>query len=251
MLRFPWRFRKPPPPPPPAPASLISNDACGLVAFAALLVCACYASAPPTSRSGLSASRVYSLAAALLAGATLLLKLTEPGISSIDAFYLAALTFTTIGYGDIAHPASTAGRAVVMLLAVGGIGFFGTMVELVHEARDATDGALFQRLGLRGTPRALALCGVNAACGVLLCRWLSDDPELPSSVFDAIYWSVITSTSVGFGDHYPTSTVGKLATVAYALLSMQACGNATGVAKDYLVALCTVRVPPKRDYLDY
>ena len=88
---------------------------------------------------------------------------------------------------------------------------------------------------------------VNAGLGVVLCECLADDASLPKgSTFEAVYWSVITSTSVGFGFFHPATDIGKLATVAYAFLTMQACANAMDVAKDYLIDLCTVKAaaPP-------
>ena len=228
----------PPPPPPP----FISSGATGLILLSFTFAAAVFATwhHAPTS-SGLSARRVYSLSAALLAGSTLLLTALEPGISAVDALYLCVMTFTTIGYGDIAHPVSTAGRAVVMCLALGGIAFFSVTIELFHAAREATDGALIRKLGLNGHVAAFAMLAVNAIIGVVLCQCLSEDTELPKqSIFDGVYWSIITVTSVGFGDHYPTSDVGKLAVCAYALLSMQAAGNAMDFGREYLEALCTV-----------
>ena len=52
-------------------------------------------------------------------------------------------------------------------------------------------------------------------------------------------WSLITSTSVGFGDHYPSTDEGKLAVCAYAFATMQAAGNACDVASEFLQGLCT------------
>ena len=228
----------PPPPPPP----FISSGATGLILLSVAFAAAVFATwhHAPTS-SGLSARRVYSLSAALLAGSTLLLTALEPEISAVDALYLCVMTFTTIGYGDIAHPVSTGGRAVVMCLALGGIAFFSVTIELFHAAREATDGALIRKLGLNGHVAAFAMLAVNAIIGVVLCQCLSEDPELPKqSIFDGVYWSIITGTSVGFGDHHPTSDVGKLAVCAYALLSMQAAGNAMDFGREYLETLCTV-----------
>ena len=61
-------------------------------------------------RLNLSIGVLCAAAACLLAAATLLLTVAEPGISAIDALYLSVMTFTTIGYGDIEHPASAPGR---------------------------------------------------------------------------------------------------------------------------------------------
>ena len=82
--------------------------------FAAFLVASLLAG--PT-KSGLSARRVYTLSAILLAGATLAISNAEE-CSAVDAFYLSTMVFTTIGYGDIDHPVTPAGRATVMALAL-------------------------------------------------------------------------------------------------------------------------------------
>ena len=206
--------------------------------FAAFLVASLLAG--PT-KSGLSARRVYTLSAILLAGATLAISNAEE-CSAVDAFYLSTMVFTTIGYGDIDHPVTPAGRATVMALALGGISFFGVTMELFHAAREATDGAVLKRLGLGDGTVAIAMLVVNALLGVALCEYLADDLALPKgNTLDAAYWAIITGSSVGFGDHHPTTEAGKLVVCAYAYLSMQATGNAMDVAKDWLVSACTVR----------
>ena len=161
------------------------------------------------------------------------------------------MTFTTIGYGDIEHPASPAGRVLVSLLALGGIAFFAVTLEMVHSMRRRADGAALG--SLLGVPShsdllAGAMLAVNLALGAALCGFLTDDHEMPKGVLDSLYWCVITSTSVGFGDFHPTSALGKVCVCVYALFTMQATANAMEVAKEKLVLLCTTpSAPAKRD----
>ena len=241
---------KQPPPPPPVRVQIVSEDALLLTFFAAgvLLII----SLAPLSEPGkISARRVYSLSAALLAASTLALTAFEPNISAIDSFYLACMTFTTIGYGDVEYPASPAGRVLVSLLALGGIAFFAVTLEMVHSMRRRTDGAALGSLfGVPSHSDLLAggMLAVNFALGAGLCSFLTDDHEMPKGVLDSLYWCVITSTSVGFGDFHPTTALGKVCVCAYAFCTMQATANAMDVAKEKLIQLCTTpSAPTKRD----
>lgn len=40
------------------------------------------------------------------------------------------------------------------------------------------------------------------------------EPDIFDSYFDALYWATVTLTTVGYGDVYPESTLGKLITMA-------------------------------------
>ena len=237
-------------PQPPVPVPLVSEDALLLTMFAAgvLLIISL---APPGESGNISVRRVYSLSAALLAASTLALTAFEPDISAVDSFYLACMTFTTIGYGDIEHPASPAGHVLVSLLALGGIAFFAVTLEMVHSMRRRADGAALG--SLLGVPShsdllAVGMLAVNLALGAVLCSFLTDDHEMPKGVLDSLYWCVITSTSVGFGDFHPTTALGKVCVCTYAFCTMQATANAMDVAKEKLVQLCTTpSAPAKRD----
>ncbi len=45
-------------------------------------------------------------------------------------------------------------------------------------------------------------------------------PDLYRNIFDAIWWAVISLTSVGYGDVYPVTTAGRLFTLAMVLIGM-------------------------------
>ena len=45
-------------------------------------------------------------------------------------------------------------------------------------------------------------------------------PDIYSNIFDAIWWAVISLTSVGYGDIYPLTTAGRLLTLAMVLTGM-------------------------------
>ena len=60
----------------------------------------------------------------------------------------------------------------------------------------------------------LAVCSM--AFGYVLISALvvfNVEPETFSDFFEAIYWAVVSLTTVGYGDIYPTSTIGRIVTM--------------------------------------
>lgn len=174
--------------------------------------------------------RVATLGAALLGGATWAYTAVEPHLSLVDGFYLTVVTLSTVGYGDVT-PASPAGKALTVVLALLGLGFFaGVLVPAWGAVRRHLDGRLFGAHRVAGPSAgaalALAMFGVQLAVGVGLCNALPGDARLPkvtdaASFLDAVYFLVVTSTSIGYGDHFPTTDRGKLAVALYILASLQ------------------------------
>ena len=39
------------------------------------------------------------------------------------------------------------------------------------------------------------------------------EPQSFDNFFDAIYWATVSLTTVGYGDIYPTSTIGRIGTM--------------------------------------
>ena len=46
------------------------------------------------------------------------------------------------------------------------------------------------------------------------------EPETFGSFFDAVYWATISLTTVGYGDIYATSTIGKVVTMLSSLFGI-------------------------------
>lgn len=62
---------------------------------------------------------------------------------------------------------------------------------------------------------AFLTLATSSICLILFNSWLFFEAELNinpkvDSFFDCIYWSVTTSTTVGYGDIFPTTVMGKL-----------------------------------------
>jgi voltage-gated potassium channel Kch len=64
--------------------------------------------------------------------------------------------------------------------------------------------------------RSLARLAVIAIASGTIFYWLFED----LSVVDALYFSVTTLTTVGYGDYSPETTAGKLFTVVYVLVGV-------------------------------
>jgi voltage-gated potassium channel len=101
------------------------------------------------------------------------------GYSWLEAFYMVAITLSTVGYREI-RPLSPTGQIFTMLLLVGGIGaFFYTAVALVEKV---VQGEFQQFFGKRRMQKKIdALTGHYLVCGFgrigeVICRELVSKP---------------------------------------------------------------------------
>jgi voltage-gated potassium channel len=103
--------------------------------------------------------------------------LLEKDYSLFDSLYMTVITLTTVGYGEIPVPLSTAGRTFTMLLLLGGVfTLFYTATELI---RAVVSGELQGILGRQRMERSLAglrdhliVCGFGRM-GRLVCKEFS------------------------------------------------------------------------------
>ena len=101
---------------------------------------------------------------------------------------------------------------------------------------DAEAESLKEQLQYRSRSRRGGVPGVAAATvglGVALFTQLEGWEPL-----DAAYYSVITGTTIGYGDKAPVTDNGKLAAAVYALIAVNVVGGLLSPAADYLSALC-------------
>ena len=81
----------------------------------------------------------------------------------------------------------------------------------------------------------LAWLGVMALCSAWMYvaeRGLNKAIESP---FDALWWGVVTLTTVGYGDVYPVTTEGRIAAMALMLLGIGLFGAITATITSYLM----------------
>eukprot|EP00941_MAST-03F_sp_MAST-3F-sp1_P003968 g3968.t1 len=172
-----------------------------------------------------SFTRLNLAAFVLLILGTLCFEYLEKELSHLDAFYLSGITLTTVGYGDFS-PTNEKSKIFMIVLSMFGLGIFGGVIEEIGKWRDN----LPFKTGMQGMLLVLATtCGA----GVFLFSNLPMNPDgSPLGVSDAVYFSVVTGTSIGYGDISPQTDTAKLATVLYALFSLAAVGFVCDVLKD-------------------
>ena len=73
--------------------------------------------------------------------------------------------------------------------------------------------------------------GVLAGGYILLSAliMLQVEPESFESFFDAIYWAVVTLTTVGYGDIYPTSDIGRIVSMLSSFMGIAIVALPTGI----------------------
>ena len=166
------------------------------------------------------------------------------GDKKINALYCSTITLTTVGYGDICPgDIDEKGKVFLVLLSFAGLGFFcGPVMDFAASWKDSvpvrapvplyfssarpSDASIHQG-GVPGV--AAATVGLGVALFTQLEGW---EP------LDAAYYSVITGTTIGYGDKAPVTDNGKLAAAVYALIAVNVVGGLLSPAADYLSALC-------------
>ena len=64
------------------------------------------------------------------------------------------------------------------------------------------------------------------------------EPDTFDNFFDAIYWAAISLTTIGYGDIYATSTIGKAITIISALVGLMIIALPTGIITAGIFELC-------------
>ncbi|MCA9720063.1 MAG: two pore domain potassium channel family protein [Myxococcales bacterium] len=152
--------------------------------------------------------------------------------------------------GHVAARAGPSAAAITVLALVGGaLPFVGLVVALSRVVRDRTR---FRLMILLQTYAALVLIfatlyallqvagSTPAVRGMAL--WAGDLPTLHAILGDALYLSVITITTVGFGDLAPLSPLAKLLTALEGLAGIAFMGLALG----HYFSVCTHCASPER-----
>mgnify|MGYP003954525673 CR=1 FL=1 len=142
----------------------------------------------------------------------------------VNAVYCSVITLTTVGYGDIC-PAAPAleGKVFLIALSFAGLGFFcGPIMDLTSSWSNSVPGG---KLGV-----VVATLGLGVAMFTKLEGW---------APMDAVYYSTITGTTIGYGDMYPQTDNGKLAAALYALIAVNVVGELLNPAKEMLTHFVT------------
>lgn len=69
------------------------------------------------------------------------------------------------------------------------------------------------------------------------------EPESFPTLFDGIWWAVVTASTVGFGDFVPKTVIGRLAGIALIL-------TGAGFLSTYFISLATAAVTRQNDFLE-
>lgn len=190
----------------------------------------------------------------------------EPDFDTfIDTVYFIAITVTTVGYGDMS-PKSDAGKIFVMVFIVVGVALAGVMMTKItdwmletqknavkrneqkaQEMMQKDLAKLKQNLGahvseaelarslsskeaqgkskVEANPIASALVVISivVTLGAVVMGQLEG-----ISFLDGCYWSIVTSTTVGYGDVTPKSDDGRIFASFYAFITVGVMGWAVG-----------------------
>ncbi|GAA91979.1 TOK2 potassium channel [Aspergillus luchuensis IFO 4308] len=198
--------------------------------------------------------RAFTLAAFLLGGAAIYIPIE--GWSLTDSLYWSAYTILTIGIGNIV-PKTHLGRSLLIPYATGGITCLGLFVSSITSfSRKMGELRLkfeleAEGIHLHGSPhrdivklrqikvhrqsRHRWIVFIFSSCAWLLL-WLVSARIFKSSergqgwtYFESLYFTFVSLTTIGYGDFYPTSNLGKSFFVFWALLAVPVMTTLIGV----------------------
>ena len=156
----------------------------------------------------------------LVTSAAGFIRVYEPQLGPIDALYWTIVTLTTIGYGDLT-PLSPQGRAMQMVLVIVGLGLFSTFTDIA--------GEWYKMLPFKAHSRVQTSLAFVLVLGSGVCLFAIVEGV---SLLDALHWALVSVTSVGYGDLFPRTQLGKMLTCVYAVMSVSVAGRFLSILGD-------------------
>ena len=89
----------------------------------------------------------------------------------------------------------------------------------------------------------VAWLGVMLICSVALYAAENGINEAVQSPLDALWWGIVTLTTVGYGDVYPVTPEGRIAAAILMLLGIGLFGVLTATVTSYLIGTQSGSVP--------
>jgi hypothetical protein len=143
----------------------------------------------------------------------------------VNSFYCSVMTLTTIGFGDICPSDKTTitGKAFIVFLAIAGLGMFtGPVMDLTSSWKNQVPGGF------------VGVIIVTLGLGISIFTTLEGMTEV-----EALYFTIVAGTTIGYGEIHPNSNLGKLAVSLFALLIVNVAGGFLQPAKEYLSYICS------------
>ena len=82
---------------------------------------------------------------------------------------------------------------------------------------------------------------VDPACALAILDAERANPDANIVNFgDAIWWAITTMTTVGYGDRYPTTGIGRLAAVTFMVGGITLLGTVTATIASWLIEQVTI-----------
>jgi hypothetical protein len=151
------------------------------------------------------------------------------GFSARDALYFCITMLTTVGYGDFS-PVTDAGKIAAIFYIMLGLSLATTCIGIIF-ARSA-DLAARREAGPAKIPtvrdqvlKMTRAIGLIIIVNIVGASWAHFHDGF--SWLDAVYWSFITSTSVGFGD-LETSDATRNFNIGYMIIAVGVVANGFG-----------------------
>lgn len=100
--------------------------------------------------------------------------------------------------------------------------------EVIEVAdKDDRDSLIYDRFMLVWIAAVCVLAGGYIALSALIMFQV--EPDSFDTFFDAIYWAVVTLTTVGYGDIYPTSEIGRIVSMMSSFMGIAIVALPTGI----------------------